>query len=684
MIRTKLYSVPRLAATVVAMVMTGCPGDDVSTPADGTDSESSGDSSTGGSVSMTTMTNATTMDSVDSSTSDPTTGMDTTEGSTDDGPSACGNNVLEGAEECDLTQLDDQTCATQGFDNGELSCNVDCTFNTDGCGTCGNDMAETAEACDGTDLLGESCVTQGFAGGFLGCAADCSAFDTTTCSDMATCGNDLTELGETCDGTDLAGEDCVSQGFAGGGTLVCAASCLGFDFSMCMGQGGDCCVPNGTPGCENGICEASVCALDPFCCSDTWDDICSAAAFQNPDCFGASASCPTGLEVCGNDMTEITEQCDGMDLSGQDCVSLGFVGGGTLACAADCSFDILGCDTGDCCAVNGSPGCDDPSCEAAVCAIDGFCCDTDWDQACVDTALNLLQCAGVGTCPPPIGMCGNDTVEGLETCDGIDLGGQTCVSIGFVDGGTLACAGDCTGFDVSGCDTGDCCVANGTPGCNVPACEAAICAVDGFCCNTEWDQICADAALFDPACAGVEGCPTGMEMCGNNLAEFGEVCDGTDLDGQDCTSIGIAGGGALACSGDCGSFDASGCNADVSCAEEVGAVPTTMGTNAGGDDDLTESCGAGGVETLVSFTATVAGVHTFDAIGSDYDTVLSAFLDCGGSEIICNDDFGGNPLCGGFECSQLDVNLAVGQTVIISVAGFEGATGNWVLNVTEP
>ena len=41
---------------------------------------------------------------------------------------------------------------------------------------------------------------------------------------------------------------------------------------------------------------------------------------------------------------------------------------------------------------------------------------------------------------------------------------------------------------------GDCLIANGTPGCENEACEAAVCAVDPFCCNVFWDGICAAEA----------------------------------------------------------------------------------------------------------------------------------------------------------------------------------------------
>jgi hypothetical protein len=55
---------------------------------------------------------------------------------------------------------------------------------------------------------------------------------------------------------------------------------------------------------------------------------------------------------------------------------------------------------------------------------------------------------------PSVGgaACGNGVREGDEACDGADLGGQSCTTLtsGFVQGGTLVCAADCT-FDTSDC-----------------------------------------------------------------------------------------------------------------------------------------------------------------------------------------------------------------------------------------
>ncbi len=50
---------------------------------------------------------------------------------------------------------------------------------------------------------------------------------------------------------------------------------------------------------------------------------------------------------------------------------------------------------------------------------------------------------------PPAAVCGNNTREGTEECDGTDLAGQTCSSKGFT-GGTLKCKADCK-FDTAAC-----------------------------------------------------------------------------------------------------------------------------------------------------------------------------------------------------------------------------------------
>ena len=50
---------------------------------------------------------------------------------------------------------------------------------------------------------------------------------------------------------------------------------------------------------------------------------------------------------------------------------------------------------------------------------------------------------------------------------------------------------------------GDCCIANGTAGCNASVCCNLVCDLDPFCCNHTWDGLCADAAAAN--CPGLCG-----------------------------------------------------------------------------------------------------------------------------------------------------------------------------------
>jgi hypothetical protein len=53
---------------------------------------------------------------------------------------------------------------------------------------------------------------------------------------------------------------------------------------------------------------------------------------------------------------------------------------------------------------------------------------------------------------PGTTFCGDTAVNGIEDCDGTNLGGATCVTLGY-GSGTLACAPGCR-YDVSGCIPG--------------------------------------------------------------------------------------------------------------------------------------------------------------------------------------------------------------------------------------
>ncbi len=105
--------------------------------------------------------------------------------------------------------------------------------------SCGDDVAEGAESCDGADLGATTCENLGFASGTLACTAGCG-FDVSGCvSNPAPvdCGNGVIDGGEECDFGDLDGESCTSQlGEEAVGSLACASSTCVFDTAGCQAR----------------------------------------------------------------------------------------------------------------------------------------------------------------------------------------------------------------------------------------------------------------------------------------------------------------------------------------------------------------------------------------------------------------------------------------------------------------
>lgn len=105
------------------------------------------------------------------------------------------------------------------------------------------------------------------------------------------------------------------------------------------------------------------------------------------------SSSTTNGDTCGDGALDAGEDCDGAELGGATCDSIGMgFTDGTLTCADDCTYDTSGCST-----------------------------------------------------------CGNDLVEGAEECDGPDLAGSVCADLGMgFTGGTLACDASCA-YDTAAC-----------------------------------------------------------------------------------------------------------------------------------------------------------------------------------------------------------------------------------------
>jgi hypothetical protein len=103
------------------------------------------------------------------------------------------------------------------------------------------------------------------------------------------------------------------------------------------------------------------------------------------------------------------------------------------------------------------------------------------------------------------------------------------------------------------------------------------------------------------------------------------------------------------------------------------------GDNIGATTDGPSNCGLLGRDVWYNWTAATSGSTTFSLCGSTYDTAMSVYdtTACTGALLACNDDF-----CA-FQ-SQVSVAVTAGNSYKIQIGGFNGSTGNFVLNITPP
>jgi hypothetical protein len=302
-----------------------------------------------------------------------------------------------------------------------------------------------------------------------------------------------------------------------------------------------------------------------------------------------------GGAICGNGAIEGSEVCDTGDLGGATCQSEGF-GGGGLACAADCTLDTSNCDTCGNDMVDAGEDCDgsdlgrSSTCadlnlgaddEALGCTEDctydfGLCSGcgdgviTDPEQC--EPASELLDKAELGgaTCMS-LGFddglldcsegctfntascydCGDAEQQGQEECDGADFGGQACSDYMSMGGapfeeGSLSCDPDCT------IDTGNCSVCGDGVVTGAEVCEPGV--LGGATCLTEGFDGGSLACMADCSDFQTAACTD----CGDGTIEGNEQCDFNNLGGQTCNTLGFPGGGTLGCTNAC-AFNTSQC-----------------------------------------------------------------------------------------------------------------------------
>ncbi len=148
-------------------------------------------------------------------------------------------------------------------------------------------------------------------------------------------------------------------------------------------------------------------------------------------------------------------------------------------------------------------------------------------------------------------------------------------------------------------------------------CNADTCDVADTDCSCEWDT---DTAQCNEVC-GSEG---NESVCGNNVRDTGEVCDGTDLGGYTCSSFDDFPGGTLLCNSQCDGFNSSQC---------TGYTCDNDGTQETG-----ESCDT---EDLGGFQC------------SDFDEFTSGILTCSNAcEFVTDQCYGGTVYDSG-KCTKI-------------------------------
>ena len=127
------------------------------------------------------------------------------------------------------------TSSEAGFcsDNEDNDCDSDIDCGDSDCLNCGNNVAEDCELCDGSDLAGATCESQGFLSGTLGCSAACDGFDTSGCIPCDSLETSCTDgIDNDCGGgTDCGDDDCTGDA-ACAGLLPVGSACT--DGGQCL------------------------------------------------------------------------------------------------------------------------------------------------------------------------------------------------------------------------------------------------------------------------------------------------------------------------------------------------------------------------------------------------------------------------------------------------------------------
>ena len=316
----------------------------------------------------------------------------------------------------------------------------------------------------------------------------------------------------------------------------------------CAPGSGPCGEPNGTPGCEDPACCAAVCEIDPLCCLEGFEwtqqcadlgiglgcaplpcpvsscdaGVCTLTQSQNSfidsgnqvACASDNGTTPNGWARCYNLVAEGVPVGENLTINS---VTFGVAQATVNGINVDVNLYI------DC---NGCPP-ERPLIDAILLATQSLVVNT----ADVGTMITVNFPAGTvvpagtdliveifsvddGTVEPFFfframsndrGQCAPSYIRTDGSCglgdwtDLADIGDPPFVDSHLLQSVSATVGGVATVECQKGCGkgAGPCGEPNGTPGCEDPACCAAVCAIDPLCClaGFEWSQSCVDIAV---------------------------------------------------------------------------------------------------------------------------------------------------------------------------------------------
>jgi hypothetical protein len=299
---------------------------------------------------------------------------------------------------------------------------------------------------------------------------------------------------------------------------LCAEAAVEICLLSCGGSlSGDCLQPHANPSCNDVECCEEVCAADAFCCQQAWDELCAAMAWDlcvscgtppNASCTVAHPTPGCGNAACCEAVCSYDSFCC---LSAWDAL---------CAQAAQILCVPCGAPTAGSCFAPHGPGCDDELCCLSVCIVDSFCCTTSWDATCVAFAIEV--CGACGN--PGAGACfvphASPHCEDELCCDAVCALDPFCCESEWDELCAQEAAATCGGCGAP--EAPSCLVPHATAGCDDLVCCGSICAADPFCCDIEWDILCVDLAEATCTFSDCYG------LCDGDLDRSGDV-DAGDL-----------------------------------------------------------------------------------------------------------------------------------------------------------